>query len=157
LDLRPADPRLMMRTLSGGNQQKAVVARWLVRDCRVLLLDEPTRGVDVGARAAFIHTLRGIVDPGGQRVNATDRLYLAERMPTMLLWGGRDPIIPVEHGRAACDLIPGCRFEIFPDAGHFPHRSDPRGFVRVLDDFIQSTDAAEVTDDDFRELLRSGG
>ncbi|MQA11479.1 MAG: ATP-binding cassette domain-containing protein [Pseudonocardiaceae bacterium] len=60
LDLRPADPRRIIRTLSGGNQQKAVVAKWLVHGCRVLLLDEPTRGVDVGARAdlyQLIHEL----------------------------------------------------------------------------------------------------
>ena len=124
-------------------------------------LEEMWRGFsslnDVGARAAFIHTLRGIVDPGGQRVNATDRLYLARRVPTLLLWGERDPIIPVEHGRAACELIPGCRFETFPDAGHFPHRTAPREFVRVLEDFIDSTEPAEVNEDDFRELLRSGG
>jgi pimeloyl-ACP methyl ester carboxylesterase len=124
-------------------------------------LEEMWRGFsslnDVGARAAFIHTLRGIVDPGGQRVNATDRLYLAQRVPTMLVWGERDPIIPVEHGRAAQELIPGSRFETFPGAGHFPHRSDPREFVRVLDEFIESTQPAEVNEDDFRDLLRSGG
>jgi pimeloyl-ACP methyl ester carboxylesterase len=124
-------------------------------------LEEIWRGFsslnDVGARAAFIHTLRGIVDPGGQRVNATDRLYLAQRVPTMLLWGERDPIIPVHHGRAAHELIPGSRFESFPKAGHFPHRTDPRAFVSCLDEFIDSTDPAEVNEDDFRELLRSGG
>jgi len=60
LDLRPADPDRIARTLSGGNQQKAMLARWLVHGCRVLLLDEPTRGVDVGARAeiyALVHAL----------------------------------------------------------------------------------------------------
>jgi pimeloyl-ACP methyl ester carboxylesterase len=124
-------------------------------------LEELWRGFsslnDVGARAAFIHTLRGIVDPGGQRVNATDRLYLAQRVPTMLLWGERDPIIPAHHGRAAHALIPGSRFETFPGAGHFPHRADPRAFVRTLGDFIESTEPAEVNEDDFRELLRTGG
>jgi pimeloyl-ACP methyl ester carboxylesterase len=124
-------------------------------------LEEMWRGFsslnDVGARAAFIHTLRGIVDPGGQRVNATDRLYLAQRVPTMLLWGERDPIIPAHHGRAAAALIPGSRFETFPGAGHFPYRSDPRGFVRTLGDFIESTEPADVNEDDFRELLRTGG
>jgi pimeloyl-ACP methyl ester carboxylesterase len=124
-------------------------------------LEEIWRGFsslnDVGARAAFIHTLRGIVDPGGQRVNATDRLYLAQRVPTMLLWGERDPIIPAHHGRAAAALIPGSRFETFPGAGHFPHRTDPRRFVRTLSDFVESTEPAEVNEDDFRELLRTGG
>src|ERR671932_806085 len=65
---------------------------------------------DVGARHAFIQSLRAVIDPGGQRVDARDRIYLAERVPTMLMWGERDPIIPVRHGRAAVDMIPGARF-----------------------------------------------
>src|ERR687889_2884094 len=115
-------------------------------------LDEMWRGFtslgDAGARNAFIHTLRGLIEPGGQRVNATDRLYLAERMPTMLIWGERDPIIPVRHGRAASEMIPGARFEVFPDARHFPHRDEPRRFVKVLSDFIETTEPAHVTDAD---------
>ena len=124
-------------------------------------LEEIWRGFsslnDVGARSAFIQTLRGIVDAGGQRVNATDRLYLAQRVPTMLLWGERDPIIPVAHGRAAKELIPGSRMHTFADAGHFPHRTDPRAFVKCLEEFIDSTEPADVNEDDFRDLLRSGG
>src|SRR5262245_36788468 len=55
---------------------------------------------DADARQAFIHTLRTIVDPVGQRVSASDRLYLAAEMPTLVVWGSRDPVIPVAHGHA---------------------------------------------------------
>ncbi|WP_336321993.1 sugar ABC transporter ATP-binding protein [Streptomyces lavendofoliae] len=64
LSLRPDAPDARVRTLSGGNQQKAVLARWLLRGCRVLLLDEPTRGVDVGARAELYAVIRRLADDG---------------------------------------------------------------------------------------------
>ncbi|MFB7248266.1 sugar ABC transporter ATP-binding protein [Streptomyces populi] len=64
LSLRPDDPDARIRTLSGGNQQKAVLARWLLRGCKVLLLDEPTRGVDVGARAELYGVVRRLADEG---------------------------------------------------------------------------------------------
>ncbi|MFI1015067.1 sugar ABC transporter ATP-binding protein [Streptomyces sp. NPDC020965] len=64
LSLRPDNPDARIRTLSGGNQQKAVLARWLLRGCKVLLLDEPTRGVDVGARAELYAVIRGLADEG---------------------------------------------------------------------------------------------
>ena len=123
-------------------------------------LDELWRGfsslTDGGARAAFIHTLRTILDPGGQRVSATDRLYLAAEMPTLIVWGERDPIIPFRHGLRASELVPGSRFVSFPDAGHFPYRDDPRRFVRELTDFIESTEPSDARDERLRELLREG-
>ncbi|MCW2808254.1 MAG: transporter related protein [Marmoricola sp.] len=64
LDVRPAGVERPVRTLSGGNQQKVVLARWLLRDCRVLLLDEPTRGVDVGARSEIYAAIRSLADRG---------------------------------------------------------------------------------------------
>jgi ribose transport system ATP-binding protein len=64
LSLRPDNPDAAIRTLSGGNQQKAVLARWLLRGCKVLLLDEPTRGVDVGARAELYAVIRRLADEG---------------------------------------------------------------------------------------------
>ncbi|MCZ2811618.1 sugar ABC transporter ATP-binding protein [Modestobacter sp. VKM Ac-2979] len=64
LDLRPVDVDREVRTLSGGNQQKVVLARWLLRDCKVLLLDEPTRGVDVGARSEIYALIRALADRG---------------------------------------------------------------------------------------------
>ena len=123
-------------------------------------LDEMWRGFsslsDAGARAAFIHTLRTILDPGGQRVSATDRLYLAAEMPTLILWGERDPIIPYRHGLRASEMMPGSRFVTFPDAGHFPYRDDPRRFVRELTDFLESTEPGDTRDERLRELLREG-
>ena len=64
LDVRPSGVTRAVRTLSGGNQQKIVLARWLMRDCRVLLLDEPTRGVDVGARSEIYQLIRSLADRG---------------------------------------------------------------------------------------------
>jgi len=123
-------------------------------------LDELWRGfsslADAGARAAFVHTLRTILDPGGQRVSATDRLYLAAEMPTLIVWGERDPIIPFKHGLRASELVPGSRFVTFPDAGHFPYRDDPRRFVRELTGFIESTEPSDARDERLRELLREG-
>ena len=111
---------------------------------------------DPEARAAFVHTLRTIVDPGGQRVNAMDRLYLAENIPFLLVWGEHDPIIPVEHGRSAHALVPSSRLEVFEDAGHFPHLDEPQRFLDLLLDFIESTEPADVEPEEWRGLLRTG-
>ncbi|GAB2570948.1 sugar ABC transporter ATP-binding protein [Microlunatus antarcticus] len=64
LDVRPAGVDRAVRTLSGGNQQKVVLARWLLRGCKVLLLDEPTRGVDIGARTEIYTLIRALADSG---------------------------------------------------------------------------------------------
>ncbi len=111
---------------------------------------------DPDAREAFVHTLRTIVDPGGQRVNASDRLYLAENIPFMLVWGDQDPIIPVAHGIAAHELVPSSRLEIFEGAGHFPHMDDPQRFLDVLLDYIDSTEPADTDPESWKDLLRAG-
>jgi pimeloyl-ACP methyl ester carboxylesterase len=111
---------------------------------------------DAEARQAFLSTLRAIVDLGGQRVDARDRLYLASALPTLLVWGRRDPIIPVAHGRGAHGLIPGSRFEVFDAAGHYPHVDDPHRFAALLADFIAHSDAADLDIEHWRALLRSG-
>jgi pimeloyl-ACP methyl ester carboxylesterase len=109
---------------------------------------------DREARSAFLHTLRTIVDVGGQRVDATDRLYLAQAIPFLIVWGERDPIIPVEHALAAHRLVPGSRLEVLPNAGHFPHLDDPLRFVHLLNEFMETTEPAQLDADTWKALLR---
>jgi pimeloyl-ACP methyl ester carboxylesterase len=111
---------------------------------------------DRDARAAFVHTLRSVVEPGGQRVDASSRLYLAKHIPFMLAWGEHDPIIPVSHGHATHEQVPGSRLEIFPDSGHFPQLDEPERFIDVLVDFIDSTEPGALDANSWRELLAAG-
>ena len=95
LDLRPADPRRIVRTLSGGNQQKAVLARWLVRGCRILLLDEPTRGVDVGARAELYQLISELAATG------VGIVLVSSEIPEVL--GLSDRVLVLREGRVLAD------------------------------------------------------
>jgi pimeloyl-ACP methyl ester carboxylesterase len=112
---------------------------------------------DSDARHAFVHTVRGIMDLGGQRVSATDRLYLAAELPTLIIWGERDPLIPVQHAHLAHERIPGSRLDIFPGSGHFPYRDDPARFASLVIDFLQTTTTRPIDEDRWRNLLRAGG
>jgi pimeloyl-ACP methyl ester carboxylesterase len=109
-------------------------------------LEEMARGhstlSDSAARAAFVHTLRSVVEPGGQRVDASNRLYLAERLPFLLIWGERDSIIPVSHGHTTHEAMPNSRLEVFGRSGHFPQLDEPERFLDVLIGFIDSTEPA---------------
>jgi pimeloyl-ACP methyl ester carboxylesterase len=89
-------------------------------------------------------------------VDARDRLYLSENVPTLLVWGGQDRIIPVAHGRQAHELMPHSRLEIFEGAGHFPFNHDPQRFIAVLEDFIDRTEPAELDEELIEEMLRRG-
>jgi pimeloyl-ACP methyl ester carboxylesterase len=111
---------------------------------------------DPEARRAFVHTARSILDHSGQRVSALDRLYLAEGMPTLIIWGDRDPMIPLKHGLAAHESIPHSRLEIFPDSGHYPFNEDPARFVAVLRDFLATTEPSHYDEEDIRRRLRDG-
>ncbi|GGV73590.1 sugar ABC transporter ATP-binding protein [Streptomyces gelaticus] len=91
ISLRPDNPDTPVRTLSGGNQQKAVLARWLLRGCRVLLLDEPTRGVDVGARAELYAVIRRLADDG------LAVLLVSSEVPEVL--GLADRVLVLREGR----------------------------------------------------------
>ncbi len=108
---------------------------------------------DSEARDAFIASMRAVLDLGGQRVSALDRLYLAEALPSLIVWGGSDPIIPVDHGRAAHEAMPGSRLEILDGVGHFPQLERPRAFVDALSDFLATTEPAVLDATTMRERL----
>ena len=108
---------------------------------------------DPEARAAFVHTLRASIDPNGQRVRATDRLYLATQLPLLIVWGAHDRIIPIEHGRRAHELVPGSRLEVFEDAGHFPHLDEPHRFVDLLEEWMATTEPGQGDEERFRAAL----
>jgi pimeloyl-ACP methyl ester carboxylesterase len=93
-----------------------------------------------GNRKAFVRTMRGVIEPGGQMIDATDRLYLAARVPTLIVWGDEDFIIPVQHAIDAHDQIDGSRLEILEGVGHFPHVEAPERFAGVLLDFLADSE-----------------
>jgi pimeloyl-ACP methyl ester carboxylesterase len=97
---------------------------------------------DPERRAAFLATLRAVVGPHGQRVRAGDRLYLAEGMPTLIVWGASDRIIPAGHAEEAHQAMPGSHLEIFDGVGHMPQLEAPGRFVAVLDRFLEDTQPA---------------
>ena len=111
---------------------------------------------DAAARRAFSRTLRAVVDWNGQVVTMLDRCYLAEGMPTLLVWGARDSVIPVAHAEVAHQAMPGSRLEIFSDAGHFPHHSDPARFAATVRRFLDETTPSEYRPEEWRDALRAG-
>ncbi len=112
-------------------------------------LEDPAR------RAAFLDTLHAVVGTRGQRVHAGDRLYLAEAVPMLIIWGARDSIIPVRHGEDAHRAIPGSRLEIFEDVGHMPQLEAPGHFTAVLERFLRETEPARFDRDEWRERIRN--
>jgi pimeloyl-ACP methyl ester carboxylesterase len=112
-------------------------------------LDDPER------RAAFLATLRAVVGTRGQRVDANDRLYLAEAVPVLIVWGGRDSIIPAHHGEDAHRAIPASRLELFEDVGHLPQVEAPGRFIAALERFLRETEPAEFDRDEWRARFRA--
>ncbi|WP_329103144.1 sugar ABC transporter ATP-binding protein [Micromonospora sp. NBC_01699] len=99
LELRPRDVRRAVRTLSGGNQQKVVVGRWLLGDTKLLLLDEPTRGVDVGARAELYQVIRALAERG------VGVLLVSSEVPEVL--GLADRVLVMREGRVVREAPAG--------------------------------------------------
>jgi pimeloyl-ACP methyl ester carboxylesterase len=146
-----AHPRLLAALWGTGSRLRRVGIRhgaYVQAVARALRpLEQPQ------AREAFLQTLRAVIDVQGQRVSATDRLYLLESMPTMIVWGERDNTIPLQHGRSAHEAIPHSRFRTLAGAAHFPHLEDPDALVRVLREFLADTEPCEMDDADWGELL----
>ena len=109
-------------------------------------IEEILRGLgslsDRERRHAFVRTAKSVISPRGQRVAATDKLYLAADLPTMLVAGQHDHVIPVEHTRAAGALMPGSKLIIFENSGHFPHLNEPDRFADLLAGFAKDTKPA---------------
>ena len=121
-------------------------------------LTEVTRGyatlTDPDRRKAFVATLRSVVGMEGQRVGALDKLYLAEALPLLIVWGENDPIIPVEHAREAHAQLPSSQLEIFEDTGHIPQQERPGRFIAVLERFLAETEPAEFDREEWRARFK---
>jgi len=96
LRLRPPNPRAVVQNLSGGNQQKVVLAKWLLLNPAVLLLDEPTRGVDVGAKEEMYNLIEKVAESGAAV------LFVSSEMPEVL--GLADRILVMHEGRITGEL-----------------------------------------------------
>jgi pimeloyl-ACP methyl ester carboxylesterase len=110
---------------------------------------------DSDRRAAFLATLRSVVGASGQRIDACDRLYLTAGTPVLIIWGARDPIVPVRHGVRAHEAIPGSTLEIFDRVGHLPQLEAPARFVTVLERFIEETQPARFNAREWRARFRA--
>ena len=159
---------LRAATLPGADLVLPVIANSHLRDAGVAVsrllrrlpvrlrpsVVEVARGyatlADSPARMAFVHTLRSVVEPGGQRVSASDRLYLADGRAALIVWGALDTVIPVAHAHVAHAALPGSTLEIFEQSRHFPHMDEPERFARVLRQFLESTEPVPID----RKLLR---
>ena len=171
---REVHPLLRAASLPGSELVLPLLARdWSVRAGEALAdalgrlglragsdLGEFARGyaslADPAARAAFLRTVRAVIGPSGQQVSALDRLYLAEDMPTLIVWGTDDPIIPVEHGRAAHELIPGSKLIEIEGPGHWPQLDEPDRLVEAIGEFIEDTVPYRFDIERMREQLQQG-
>ncbi len=142
----------------GGN----LLASWLYRfGLRVSpVVEETWRSyaslADADTRRAFFRTLHSVIDLGGQSVSATDRLHLTSRVPTLIVWGADDPLIPVSHAVAAHQAMPGSRLVIFDGVGHYPHCEEPERFAQAVNEFVAATNPACLPASSWRKLTRSG-
>jgi pimeloyl-ACP methyl ester carboxylesterase len=144
-------PRLIEALSAGGERlrergiETGVYLQAIARALRPL----ETRG----AREAFLHTLRSVIDIHGQRVSATDRLGLLANVPTMIVWGERDRTIPIDHGRLAHEAIVGSVFATIPEAAHFPHLEAPQELARLMAAFLRDSEPRSIEDSQWGAIV----
>jgi pimeloyl-ACP methyl ester carboxylesterase len=151
---REVSPLLRSATLPGAEYVLPVIASGWMRDRisfagrllgRVGLRPGPdvrevwtgfTSLGDADTRRAFLATTRAVIDPGGQSVNAHDYLPDSTPIPTLVVWGTKDRMIPAWHAASATTSMENCRVELFQGAGHFPHLDDPDRFAALVREFV---------------------
>jgi pimeloyl-ACP methyl ester carboxylesterase len=159
-------------TLPGFHQVMGVVTMPGVRHVvtgglKALSTAAPTRDLDEVAaiidsfrdpasRRAIRHVVSAVVDWRGQVVTMVDRAYLTQAMPMCVIWGSEDRVIPVKHAALAAEVAPSAVVELIANAGHFPHKDHPQRFVKVVNDFIRSTEPAVYHRGRWRALLKTG-
>ncbi|MGA9749734.1 MAG: alpha/beta fold hydrolase [Nocardioides sp.] len=111
---------------------------------------------DAKARAAIRQVVSAVVDWRGQVVTMADRAYLTAAMPMCVIWGTDDAVIPVRHAGHAAEMAPDCTVEVIANAGHFPHKDHPQRFVKIINDFIRTTQPAAYHRGRWRALLKAG-
>src|SRR5271166_4198541 len=157
----PGADLFIAATATAGRSAGATLARGLGAAGLRPIADvaEVARGyaslADPGRRAVFLATLHSVISTRGQRVHVGDWLYLAEGLPVLIMWGARDPIIPVHHGEHAHEAIPGSRLEIFDGVGHSPQLEAPGRFVAVLERFLEQTEPAQFDAREWRARFQS--
>ena len=110
---------------------------------------------DADRRKAFLATLHAVVGTDGQRVAALDRIYLADGLPLLIVWGDRDPIIPVAHGEELHRELPNSRLEVFEGVGHLPQLESPGSFIAAVERFLAETEPARFDREQWRARFKS--
>ncbi|HET8593019.1 MAG TPA: alpha/beta hydrolase, partial [Solirubrobacterales bacterium] len=133
---------------------EVMLARGSHRGIYLKAISRATRPLqEAAARRAFLQTLRSVIDVRGQHVSAVDRLYLLGELPTLIVWGERDNTIPVDHGRAAHELIPNSRFVTLPRAAHFPNLENPEGLADALLEWLDETEPGLIEDSEWGKIV----
>ena len=96
LAIKTTDKKMNCSSLSGGNQQKVVLAKWLVKNCDILIFDEPTRGIDVGAKSEIYHLMNELVAQGKSII------MISSEMPEVLRMSDR--IVVMCEGRKTAEI-----------------------------------------------------